>query len=84
MAALISLSVITFLFGVFIFVRGQHSMHQLQALIFFLFSALFLAVALLFRDIRALFRRRASAAPPPAAAPDAVDATPSAEAHPEA
>ena len=84
MAVLISLSVITFLFGIFIFARGQHSMHQLQALIFFLFSALFLAMALLFKNLGEFFRRRhAAAAPAPPESVDVVE-TSAAEARPEA
>jgi hypothetical protein len=57
MAVLISLSIVTFGFGMFIFFRGEHSMHQVQALIFFLLSALFLSTALLFQDVRGLFAR---------------------------
>ena len=78
MVVLISLSVVTFGFGIFIFSRGQHSMHQLQALIFFLISALFLSTALLLQEIREFFarRRRVPAASKGAAAPDTASAVP--------
>lgn len=86
MAALITLSVATFLFGVFIFLRGQHTMHQLQALIFFMFSALFLAIALLLKDIKSFLarRRRTPAEPVAVAAAEIGDTEAAAERRPDA
>ena len=71
MAVLIALAVATFAFGVYFFLRGQHTMHQVLALILFLISAVFLATTFLVSEVRKLIPRRRSAAPSPAPAPEA-------------
>ena len=65
MGVLISLAIVTFAFGTFIFLRGEHTMHQVTALIFFMISALFLATALLVKEVRKLIPRRRSSMPAP-------------------
>ena len=62
MFVLVTVAIAMVLLGSLIFVRSEHTMQQVEALICFLMSTLFLALALIVQDLRtrAVFSRIAA------------------------